>query len=191
MVTPFRSTPDDEVDQLLLNARLRDELEPFLDEAVEVVNVQKMPTRDENEYLASMLEWERAPVVPISEWFQPYLTPPPIDSLDAHELHRTLWETIQKLFSKRIVLDFTHHLSDRALYQLICRDILPSPEKRISRTRTYLHWLCLDPESDVDVWLRYYASDEERDAWAEDSDYELPPSELPPYPRRVPRGPMD
>ena len=66
-----RSLPDDEVDQLLLNARLRDELEPYLDESVELVNVRDMPTRDENEFLASMLEWERAPVVPISNWFSP------------------------------------------------------------------------------------------------------------------------
>lgn len=183
--------PEDEVDQLLLNARLRDELEPYLDESVELVDVRNMPTRDENEFLASMLEWERAPVVPIAQWFQPKLNPPGIDKLDEHQLHVVLWETINALFAKRIVLDFTHHLSDRELYQLICRDILPSLEKKIERTRTYLHWLCLDPDSEADIWLRYYASEEEREGWASENGRELPNSELPPYPRRVPRGPMD
>ena len=47
-------------------------------------------------------------------------TPSP-DTLDDEALHRVLWETIEKLFSKRIVLDFTDHLSDRALYCLIAR----------------------------------------------------------------------
>ena len=51
MVTPHRSMPDDEVDQLMLNARLRDELEPYLDESVQLVNVRGMPTQDENEFL--------------------------------------------------------------------------------------------------------------------------------------------
>ena len=56
-VSAARREPQDEVEQLLLNARLRDELEPFLDESVEVVNTRVMPTDQENEYLASMLEW--------------------------------------------------------------------------------------------------------------------------------------
>ena len=107
MVTPNPSMPEDEVDQLLLNARLRDELEPYLDESVQMVNVRNMPTRDENEFLASMLEWERAPVLPICQWFQPKLTPPPADSLGDHQLHAVLWETIHALFAKHIVLDFS------------------------------------------------------------------------------------
>ena len=191
MVTPHPSMPEDEVDQLLLNARLRDELEPYLDESIELVNIRDMPTRDENEFLASMLEWERAPVLPIRQWFQPSLNPPHPDSLDDHQLHRVLWDTIQALFAKRIVLDYTHHLSDRQLYRLIYRDILPSLEKKIERTRTYLHWLCIDPETEADIWLRYYASEEEREGWAMETSDELPPAELPPFPRRVPRGPMD
>ena len=191
MVSPHQSMPDDEVDQLLLNAKLRDELEPYLDESVELVNVRSMPTRDENEFLASMLEWERAPVLPICQWFKPKLSPPAAETLDDQQLHAYLWETIHALFGKRIVLDFTHHLSDRELYRLICRDILPSLEKKIERTRTYLHWLCLDPESEADVWLKYYASEEEREGWASETGEELPTSELPPFPRRVPRGPMD
>ncbi len=191
MVTPHRSMPEDEVDQLLLNAQLRDELEPYLDESVELVNVRKMPTRDENEFLASMLEWERAPVLPISCWFKPELNLPRPESLDDTRLHELLWETIHSLFSKRIVLDFTHHLSDRELFCLIYRDILPSREKKIERTRTFLHWLCLDPHSEADVWLRYYATKEERESWAEETGQPLPVSTLPPHPRRVPRGPMD
>ena len=74
-------------------------------------------------------------------WFKPELNLPKPESLDNTRLHELLWETIHNLFSKRIVLDFTHHLSDRELFCLIYRDILPSREKKIERTRTFLHWL--------------------------------------------------
>ena len=70
-----------EVEQLLLNAQLRDELEPYLDESLDVVDIKRMPTQDENEYLASMLEWERAPALPISRWFCPELILPRPDRL--------------------------------------------------------------------------------------------------------------
>ena len=184
----YRGSKRTEVDELLLNAKLRDELEPFLDESVNLVNRRKMPTSIENEFLASMLAWERAPVLPIADWFEPRLTLPSPDSFkDPQELHEELWKTIRKLFEKRIVLDFTDHLTNHQLYCLIARDILPSPEKRIENSPTYLHWHCLDPDDDPEIWLKYYASSEERESWAEETGSEIPPREDPPYARRMPR----
>ena len=49
----------DELEQLLRNAELRDELEPYYDESISRVNVQRLPLAAENEFLASMLAWER------------------------------------------------------------------------------------------------------------------------------------
>jgi hypothetical protein len=180
----------DEVDQLLLNARLRDELEPYIDESMELVNTRRMTTTMENEFLASLLAWERAPVLPISRWFEPELVLPRHDTLDDRELHRLLWHTIHKLYEKRIVLELTDHLSDRQLYCVLCRDILPSPEKKIDLPKNYLHWHCLDDGDDPETWLRYYASAEERDGWAEETGQTLPPSEAPPHPRKMPRRPQ-
>jgi hypothetical protein len=189
-VSTARPEQNDEVEQLLLNARLRDELEPFLDESVEVVNTRVMSTHMENEYLASMLAWERAPVLPISRWFSPELRLPHPDALTDEQLRRTLWDTIEALYQQQIALDFTDHLSDRDLYCLIYRDILPSLEKKMERANTYLHWQCIDVSQDPDIWLRYYATDEERSAWRREFGEELPPSEAPPYPRRMPRRPQ-
>ena len=177
----------DEVDQLMLNARLRDALEPFQDESFDVVNAQGMPMSFENEYLASMLAWEQAPVLPIAQWFDPPLSLPAPDHLGDRGLHTVLWETIHQLYEKQIVLDFTDHLSDYELYCLIVRDILPSLEKKLDVATTYLHWHCLDPSDDPDIWLTYYASQEERDAWAEASMEPLPPMKPVPFPRRMPR----
>jgi len=178
-----------EVDELLLNARLRDELEPFLDESVHILDCRKLPTSDENEFLEQMLAWERAPVLPIARWFEPELALPPPDQLGEQELHSILTQTIERLYSQRIVLDFTDHLSDRQLYCLILRDILPSPEKKLDLPRNYLHWHFLDLEAQPETWLAYYASDEERDAWRLETGLPLPPRLSPPHPRRMPRRP--
>lgn len=178
----------DDVEQLLINARLRDELEPYLDESVNRVDVRRMSTPAENEFLASMLAWERAPILPISQWFEPELVLPHPDSLPPEELSGQLWETLQRLYDKRIVLDFTDHLSDRQLYCLLFRDILPSTEKKIDLPRNFLHWHCLD-EDDMDIWLRFYASPRERRAWLEQTGGPLPPAEEPPYRRKMPRRP--
>jgi hypothetical protein len=179
----------DDVQQIMLNAQLRDELEPFLDESVDLVNIRHLPTRIENEFLESMLAWERAPVLPISKWFDPELTLPHPDSLDDETLRTLLWDTIHRLYDKRIVLEYTAHLSDRSLYCLLYRDILPSAEKKIDLPKNYLHWHCLDHSRDPETWLRYYASDEERAEWAAESGEPLPQVEVPPFPRKMPRRP--
>lgn len=175
----------DEVDLLLDNARLRDELEPYIDDSVCEASGGRMPLVVENEYLASMLAWERAPAMPISQWFSPPLELPHPDALDHDSLHRLLWQTIRQLHTARVILEFTDHLSDRQLYTLIYRDILPSCEKKVDLPRNYLHWRCLD-DADEQTWLKYYASPVERRRWQEELQMEPPPSVPPPYPRQMP-----
>jgi hypothetical protein len=186
---PSPGSQSDEVDQLLRNARLRDELEPYLDESVHILDCRRLPTAAENEFLEQMLAWERAPVLPISKWFDPELVLPAPDKLSDAEVRKILGATIEQLYSRRIVLDFTDHLSDRQLYCLIARDILPSPEKKLDLPRQYLHWHFLDVEAQPETWLAYYASDEERDAWAAETGQPLPPRRKPPHPRKMPRRP--
>jgi hypothetical protein len=178
-----------EVDLLLRNAQLRDELEPFVDDSITQLDMHNVPTRVENEYLECMLAWERAPVLPICQWFTPTLVLPPPESLEDDALHHLLWETVHRLFQKRIVLEFTDHLSDRQLYCLIYRDILPAHEKKIDPAHNYLHWNCADVGDEPDVWLRYYAGDEERQGWRESGGGPLPPHERPPFPRDLPQPP--
>lgn len=184
---PYHS---DDVEHLLRNAQLRDELEPLLDESIDCVNARVMSTRCENEFLESMLAWERAPMLPISKWFDPELVLPDPGDLTPAELSDLLTDVIQRLFTKRIVLDFTNHLSDYQLYTLIYRDILPSYEKKLDRASSYLHWDCANAEGDPEKWLRYYANAEERRMWADETDGDLPPRETPPYRRKLPEAPL-
>jgi hypothetical protein len=173
-----------DLDLLLQNARLRDELEPFHDESLEAVNVRQMSTADENRYLSSLLAWERAPVLPISQWFEPELVVVAAEKLDDGELAAELERVVRLLGSRRIVLESTGHLSDRQLYGLIQRDILPSQEKRLDLSESQLVWQCLDQERDEEAWLRYYASDEEREQWWLTTGLRLPPRQELPFPRQ-------
>ena len=185
----------DDVDHLMRNAELRDELEPYYDEAICRVNVRDFSTAKENEFLASMLAWERAPVLPISDWFEPRLTLPHPEALTGENdraaiLHDVLWETIYRLFEKRIVLDFTDHLSDRELYTLIYRDILPSQEKKLDSVDSYLHWDCVDACGNPEIWLKFYASEEDREEWSREFNDVPPPRQSCPHPRQLPRRPL-
>lgn len=184
-----RRPQPDEVEQLLRNAELRNELERYFDESISRVNVQHLTLAAENEFLACMLAWEQAPVLPIYRWFEPELRPPRPDALSDKDLHLILWDVIHKLYEKRIVLDFTDHLSDRQFYTLIFRDILPAREKKLDWPGNYLHWDCTGPYGDPEIWLRYYATEEERQDWAATYRQPLPPTCPLPYPRRLPREP--
>ncbi len=176
-----------DVDQLLHNAQLRNELERYADESMTVVDTQQMTTGVENEYLESLLAWERAPVVPIGRWFDPELTLPRPETLDDQQLMRLLHQTMAKLFDKHIVLEYTGHLSDRQLYCLIARSILPEYEKQVLLPQTYLHWQCIDPQVEEETWLRYYADGSERVQWQRETGLRLPPREPLPFPRILPR----
>ncbi|MDZ7619725.1 MAG: hypothetical protein U1E05_22220, partial [Patescibacteria group bacterium] len=179
----------EEVDLLLRNAELRDELERYFDESISRVNVQHLTLAAENEFLASMLAWEQAPVLPVYRWFDPELRPPRPESLSDQDLPGILQALIQKLYQKRVVLDFTGHLSDRQLYTLIFRDILPAREKKMDWPSSWLHWDCTGPTGDPEVWLCYYATDQEREEWAETYHQPLPPPAHLPYPRDLPTEP--
>lgn len=177
----------EEVELLLHNARLRDELEPYIDESVQLVHFRQMNIREENSFLESMLAWERAPALPISCWSLPELVLPRPSSLDDDVLDALLADAIDRLFSVRVTLEMTDHLSNRELYTLIYRDILPACEKKVDLPGNFLCWRCVD-ESDQETWLTYYATESERLGWLESNQGPLPDGRPVPYPRKLPRA---
>jgi hypothetical protein len=181
----------EEVDCLIRNAELRDAIEPYLDEAIFEIDFRTLPTEAENRFLESMLAWEQAPVVPIARWFEPTLALQPACTLDDDQIRDRLWQTIERLYSKRIVLDFTDHLSDRELYALIRRDILPAQVKLVDLPDNYFHWDCSASDGeDPTIWLTFYASDEERELWSLEEGREPPPRQVPAHPRALPTAPV-
>ena len=179
-----------EVEHLLHNAQLRDQIDPLYDESIGRVNVEKMSLRSENEFLESMIEWEHAPMLPISQWFSPELILEHPDTLNKQALAEELYTLIFKLFEQGIVLEFTGHLSEYQLYVVIYRDILSSVEKMLNRKNNFLHWDCADTSGDPETWLTYYATDEERVMWQEEFNEFIPPHQEPPFRRNLPRASM-
>ena len=179
--------PMSDIDLLMQNARLRDEMEPFLDESVFLVDLDKMSVRHENEFLTSLLAWEKAPVLAIAQWFEPQLAMPAHRTLSDAELKQQLHQIIGRLYEKNILLVHTDHLSDRQLYNLIARDILPAQEKKVVLNSKFLKWQCLDIVEDEESWLRFYATVEERQTWADETCLKLPPRERIPFPRKLPQ----
>ena len=173
------------VEELVRNAELRTELEPYADESVSRIRLTHRSLRHENEFLAGMLDWEISPAEPIAQWFLSELALPAPERLNDGQLLTMLEYVAEKLFEKKLILDFTDHLSDRELYTLIYRDILPSREKNLRHRNGFLHWDCSC--GDDDIWLRYYASDDEREEYQEWSGEMLPPKEVPPYYRDLPQ----
>ena len=181
----------EEVDCLIRNAELRDSIEPFLDEAIFEIDFRGLPTESENRFLESMLAWERAPLVPIAHWFEPTLALQPACTLDDDQIHERLWHIIDQLYSMRIVLDFTDHLSDRELYGLIRRDILPAQVKKVDIPDNYFHLDCSACDSENSfIWLTFYASEYEREQWRLEQDQEPPPKKVPAFPRALPTAPV-
>ena len=170
-----RRQATDEVELMLANAKLRDELEPYRDESIES-SPGRMSLQEENEYLASMLAWERAPALPISDWFSPPLHLLPPDSLGDTQVSQLLRKTITQLKDKQIFLRCTDHLDDRQLYTVIYRDILPCCEKMVDVPGKAVEWMCVE---DTDTWLRFYATPVERRRYQEEHQIELPPAERP------------
>ena len=177
----------DEVELLLHNARLRDELEPYIDESVALVHFRQMTLKEENCFLESMLAWARAPALPIACWSLPELVLPRPSTLDEDVLQDLLADTIERLYNVRVVLEMTEHLSDRELYTLIYRDILPACEKKVDLPGNFLCWRCLD-EADSDTWLKFYASESERQQWYDQHGGPIPHPEALPFPRKLPRA---
>ncbi len=173
----------DEVDLMIDNARLRDELEPYRDDSIDEPAIGRMPLHVENEYLSSILAWERAPALPIRDWFNPPLHIPPSESLSDDRLSATLKRTIDCLHSQGIVLTCTDHLSDRDLYRVIYRDILPCCEKKVDAAGSRLEYRCVD---DTETWLTFYADAVERRRFQEEHQVELPKAREPRFPRELP-----
>lgn len=104
--------------------------------------------------------------------------------LDDAALGALLRQMIDGLFELGVVIEQTDHLSDRECYRWLVRDELLH-EMLFSVAGG--HWN-VSPvgggsEEDIEIYLRYYADEEERQEWARDFGVSLPPHQELPYDR--------
>jgi hypothetical protein len=151
------------------------------------------PPEIEEAFLESVLAFETAPKRILFELLSETGTDLPRPTrLTEGELTAKLWEVIRALLSRNIVPANTDHLSDRELYTLLWNETLreefvisPTSTLHLDMTRTGI-------DDGMLIYLRYYASEEQRELYSElFPELEMPPHVEPP-PRRdhlIPDGP--
>jgi hypothetical protein len=143
------------------------------------------PPDVEERFWEQVLELENAATVkPIEVFAQSGLVLPAPEDLEDAALTKHLWDAIHALAELGVYLLSTDHLSDRALYQRLWRGVLIDDVEV-----TDDGWSCIDmagggSEEDISVWLKYYATEDDRREWAEEWPNEpVPPAERRPFDR--------
>ncbi|WP_404358834.1 hypothetical protein [Methylotuvimicrobium sp. KM1] len=115
------------------------------------------------------------------------MTLPNPEELDDTQLSAKLWEVINGLAMLRMFLYSTDHLNDRELYEILWHDVLreEGPVMPLDNDSAFhIDILGSGSETDIELYLRYYADEEERHRWAQDWPEDImPPHEEPPYDR--------
>ncbi len=108
---------------------------------------------------------------------------PPASELSETEHSAKLSEVINALSLLAIYLESTDHLSDRELYTLLCEDVLR--EETVFQSGEMMNMNChIDlvssgSKEDTDLYLKYYADDDDRAFWLEKFPDDVLPSQEP------------
>ena len=160
---------DNEPDQEKRIERLRAELEKL---GGGITRSADMPADLEEEFLKHVLAFEIAAPVTLLRWLEnagvEVLSP---DQLDDAQLHAKLWHIINRMASLGAYLHNTNHLSDRRLYtylfeEALCEEVVLFPENP-----GYVYVIDLlgsGSEEDMQLYMKYFADDEDRAHWAEE-----------------------
>jgi hypothetical protein len=112
---------------------------------------------------------------------------PEPEALDDEALHANLWVAINALADMNVFLYQTNHLSDRALYTLLYRELLPEEMDALNPddgSAWHINILGGGSLDDVNNYLRYYADPTTRQFFEKKyPDEPLPVHEDPPYDR--------
>jgi hypothetical protein len=134
------------------------------------------------EKLDAWLDGEDEGVAPLDVLRERGVAAPPAETLDDAQLHAELWRIIESLPALGIVIDSTDHLSDRDLYVRLTTDVLA--EKTFMSDEPNSVWVYDLASQDTEVWLTYYADDDDRADWAKDwPDDPMPEKKPLPYDR--------
>ena len=139
-------------------------------------------------FINSIERWENAPwTTHIERLRRVGLEAPPPEELDDDQLTAKLWELIEALAEMRTFIESTDHLSDRELYEHLWRDTLHEELKDFARDENSSYHLDLlggCSEEDIQLLLKYYMDEDQRNHWREEfPDLKIPDHEDPPYDR--------
>lgn len=150
-----------------------------------------MTLAQRNEYYRETLDWERAPAPRIDEWESETSRWKPrcASELSDAQVSVELLSVAKRLYKLNHLICRADHLSDRRLYNLIVKCVLPCNVKRLKRPRRFCCWDFCSFAEDAQIpapsetleesnALAYYATDKERFDWAAENGCE-PPTKMP------------
>jgi hypothetical protein len=112
---------------------------------------------------------------------------PSPEELDDAQLSSKLWEVVHMLALLGTFLHNTNHLSDRQLYTELWGEILPEPTVLMPDNpafSSHIDMVGSGSEEHTLLYMKYYASEEDRRSWLEDWPEDiLEEHEDPPYDR--------
>lgn len=191
---PFHDRLDDVDREIRLN-KLRRALEDA--GAMLPLDDEDLPPDVEEAFLENVLAFENAPKTTYAKVLITSgisLTAP--DSLDERALEAKLCEVVQGLAQHRTYLAHTDHLSDAQLYGILWEKLLNLDTADVPLdpdAAVIIDALGSGSQEDLILYLRYYASEEDRLAWGGQLESELPAQESPPYDRDqfLPKPPFE
>jgi hypothetical protein len=184
----------DEPDQEKRIERLRAELEKL---GGSTRSLQSMPADLEEEFLRHVLEYETAEPISLFRLLENAgLEIPVLEDLDDAAVKNKLKEIIERMASLGAYLIHTDHLSDRELYHYLYADGLREEAVLFPENASYAYMIDLTgsgSDEDNQVYLKYYADEQQRQRWAQDwPDDLIPDHEDPPFDRDayLPKSPI-
>jgi hypothetical protein len=123
----------------------------------------------------------------------PAIPLPAPGKLSDEKLEPLLWMLLHHLALRGVFVQHTDHLSDRELYAALWKHGLCDPMQlpETNKNSAIFHdFLGGWGAKETQIWLRYYASEDERESHAEDwPEDDIPPHEDPPFKRdwRLPK----
>jgi len=184
----------DEPDQEKRIARLRAELEKL---GGSTHSLQSMPADLEEEFLRQVLEYETAePISLFCLLENDGLDLPVPEDLDDAAVKNKLKEISEQMAALGAYLLHTDHLSDRELYHYLYADGLREEAVLFPENASYAYMIDLTgsgSDEDNQVYLKYYADEQQRQRWAQDwPDDVIPDHEDPPFDRDafLPKSPI-
>jgi len=173
----------DEVDHEIRIHRLKQDIEEITGQTFMSLKSPNCPPDLEEAFLENVKRVES------EGWIKPFeklvakgFALPEPKMLDDAALTAKLAELIQTLGKRGFFLHNTNHLSDRELYTYLWEDGLR--EEIIPGGAWHLDLIGSGSAKAVQAWLRFYASEEERQKWSKEwPDDKIPPHEEPKYQR--------
>jgi hypothetical protein len=167
---------------------LQRQTKELADDELSFFESEDMPTELQEQF------WERVVAFEEAEWVTSFdqlvqggMELPAPEELDDSQLSAKLWETIRGLAMLRTFLYNTDHLSDRELYEELWHEVLreETPDLPVNdNTICHIDLVSSGSEHDNELYLRYYADEENRRRWAKDwPDDAMPEHEALPYDR--------